>query len=85
LKRFFLGVTVLNLTPSAFRPLIRAHGESQQTDKLRFVILAGEALEAANLQPWYAKRSEDSPRIINMYGTTETTVHAAYRVMKVEV
>ncbi|KAG0051214.1 hypothetical protein BGZ83_003999, partial [Gryganskiella cystojenkinii] len=78
------GVTILNLTPSAFRPLIRAHGESQLADKLRFIILAGEALEAASLQPWYAKRSEDSPKIVNMYGTTETTVHAAYRVMKEE-
>jgi non-ribosomal peptide synthetase component F len=80
-----LGVTVLNLTPSAFKPIIRVHSESSLTDKLRFVILAGEALKAASLQPWYAKRSEDSPKIINMYGTTETTVHATYRVMTAEV
>ncbi|KAG0025057.1 hypothetical protein BGZ83_005741, partial [Gryganskiella cystojenkinii] len=77
-------VTVLNLTPSAFKPIIRVHSESQLTDKLRFVILGGEALEAAILRPWYAKRSEDSPKITNMYGTTETTVVAAYRVMKAE-
>ncbi|KAG0033102.1 hypothetical protein BGZ83_004312, partial [Gryganskiella cystojenkinii] len=75
------GVTVLNLTPSAFRPLIRVFGEVEQADKLRYVILGGEALEAASLQPWFAKRSEDSPKIINMYGPTETTVFATYRVM----
>ncbi|KAF9341041.1 hypothetical protein BGX26_008794, partial [Mortierella sp. AD094] len=76
------GVTILNMTPSAFKPLIRIHADIEQCDQLRYIILAGEALEAAALQPWYAKRSEDSPQIVNMYGTTETTVHASYRVMK---
>ncbi|KAF8947229.1 hypothetical protein BGZ46_005625, partial [Entomortierella lignicola] len=61
------GVTVLNMTPSAFKPLIRSQADVKQSDVLRYVILAGEALEPANLQPWYASRSEDSPKIINMY------------------
>ncbi|KAF9342825.1 hypothetical protein BGX26_006783, partial [Mortierella sp. AD094] len=33
------------------------------------------------LQSWYATRSEDSPRIVNIYGPTEITVYATYRVM----
>ncbi|KAF9079292.1 hypothetical protein BGX27_006656, partial [Mortierella sp. AM989] len=70
------------MTPSAFRPLISFQAEAEQRDHLRYIILAGEALESATLQLWYATRSEDSPKIINMYGTTETTVHASYRVMK---
>ncbi|KAF9345234.1 hypothetical protein BGX26_003378 [Mortierella sp. AD094] len=78
------GVTVLNMTPSAFRPIIRVHSEMQLTDKLRFIVLAGEALEPAILRSWYALRSEDSPKIINMYGPTETTVYATYRVMTAE-
>ncbi|KAF9993213.1 hypothetical protein BGZ80_008241, partial [Entomortierella chlamydospora] len=78
------GVTILNMTPSAFRPLIRFQADNEQRDQLRYVVLAGEALETAVLQQWYATRSEDSPKIINMYGTTETTVHASYRVMKAQ-
>ncbi|KAF8946543.1 hypothetical protein BGZ46_005767, partial [Entomortierella lignicola] len=78
------GVTILNMTPSAFRPLIRCQAEIKQCDQLRYIILAGEALEPASLQPWYASRPEEPPKIINMYGTTETTVHASYRVMKSE-
>ncbi|KAF9179767.1 hypothetical protein BGZ49_005117, partial [Haplosporangium sp. Z 27] len=76
------GITVLNMTPSAFRPLIRSQVVSEHSDKLRYVILAGETLEPTILKPWYATRSEESPRIINMYGPTEITVYATYRVMK---
>ncbi|KAF9176034.1 hypothetical protein BGZ49_006814, partial [Haplosporangium sp. Z 27] len=61
------GVTVLNMTPSALRPLIRCQAEAKQHDNLRYIILGGEALEPAILQPWYATRSEDSPKIVNMY------------------
>ncbi|KAF9992065.1 hypothetical protein BGZ80_008735, partial [Entomortierella chlamydospora] len=78
------GVTILNMTPSAFRPLIRFLTEAEQRDQLRYVIMGGEALAPATLQPWYATRSEDSTPIINMYGITETTVHVSYRVVKAQ-
>ncbi|KAF9079334.1 hypothetical protein BGX27_006591, partial [Mortierella sp. AM989] len=41
------GVTVLNMTPSAFKPLIRVQSQTIQRDQLRYVVLAGEALEPA--------------------------------------
>ncbi|KAF9344652.1 hypothetical protein BGX26_004066 [Mortierella sp. AD094] len=75
------GVTVLNMTPSAFRPLIASQSEMNRHDNLRYIILAGEALEPATLRSWYATRPGDSPKVVNMYGTTETTVHATFRVM----
>ncbi|KAF9150966.1 hypothetical protein BGX20_005549, partial [Mortierella sp. AD010] len=78
------GVTVLNITPSAFRPLIRYQAEIEQRDQLRYVILAGEALEPAMLKPWYATRPDDSPQILNSYGPTETTVYSMYRTIKQE-
>ncbi|KAF9367114.1 hypothetical protein BGX21_007804, partial [Mortierella sp. AD011] len=78
------GVTVLNMTPSAFRPLIRYQAETEQCDQLRYVILAGEALEPTMLKPWYATRSDDYPQILNSYGPTETTVYSMYRAMKQE-
>ncbi|KAG0001297.1 hypothetical protein BGZ79_004854, partial [Entomortierella chlamydospora] len=76
------GVTVLSITPSALRPLIRIQEEADINDKLRYIILVGEAIEPTILKSWYAKRPESSPQIINMYGPTETTVYSAYRVLK---
>ncbi|KAF9344823.1 hypothetical protein BGX26_003855, partial [Mortierella sp. AD094] len=76
------GVTVLNMTPSAFRPLIKLQAESDLHDQLRCIVLAGEALESSTLQSWYATRSSDIPQVVNMYGPTEITVYATYRVMK---
>ncbi|MCF5757277.1 non-ribosomal peptide synthetase, partial [Pseudomonas syringae] len=72
------GVTVLNQTPSAFRQLIAAQGESQQTHALRQVIFGGEALDTAMLKPWYARPVNAGTQLVNMYGITETTVHVTY-------
>ncbi|MEQ4341334.1 amino acid adenylation domain-containing protein, partial [Pseudomonas syringae] len=72
------GVTVLNQTPSAFRQLIAAQGESQQSHSLRQVIFGGEALDTAILKPWYARPVNAGTQLVNMYGITETTVHVTY-------
>lgn len=75
-------VTVLNQTPSAFQQLIRTEElrveAGQQPElALRFVIFGAEALDFQSLQPWI-KRHKQQPRLINMYGITETTVHVTY-------
>ncbi|MFI0464038.1 amino acid adenylation domain-containing protein [Saccharopolyspora sp. 5N102] len=71
-------VTVLNQTPSAFYQLSQADRENPGTElALRYVIFGGEALELSRLDDWYARRPE-SPKLINMYGITETTVHVSY-------
>jgi amino acid adenylation domain-containing protein len=76
-------VTVLNQTPSAFRTLIYADGNRKTDEKhissLRYVIFGGEALELESLRPWFDRHSDQKPRLINMYGITETTVHVTYR------
>ncbi len=75
------GVTVLNQTPSAFRQLMRAAeemGESRDL-ALRWVIFGGEALEIQSLRPWVERHGASRPRLVNMYGITETTVHVTYR------
>ncbi|HEY9422619.1 MAG TPA: amino acid adenylation domain-containing protein, partial [Thermoanaerobaculia bacterium] len=75
-------VTVLNQTPSAFRQLIWA-GEDRPADlALRYVIFGGEALEPASLVPWFERHGDERPRLINMYGITETTVHVTYREVR---
>jgi amino acid adenylation domain-containing protein/non-ribosomal peptide synthase protein (TIGR01720 family) len=73
------GVTVLNQTPSAFRQLIRADQEVEEKLALRAVIFGGEALELQSLRPWFERYGDQCPRLINMYGITETTVHVTYR------
>jgi amino acid adenylation domain-containing protein/FkbH-like protein/non-ribosomal peptide synthase protein (TIGR01720 family) len=73
-------VTVLNQTPSAFRQLIQAEEAVGQKElALRYVIFGGEALEMQSLRPWFERHADEQPRLVNMYGITETTVHVTYR------
>ncbi len=80
------GVTVLNQTPSAFRQLIRAdEGRGDGDDlALRLVIFGGEALELQSLRPWFDRHGDLRPRLVNMYGITETTVHVTQREITLE-
>ena len=74
-------VTVLNQTPSAFYPLIRADAERPELGSrlaLRTVVFGGEALDVARLADWYDRHPDTAPRLVNMYGITETTVHVTY-------
>ncbi|MES4891873.1 non-ribosomal peptide synthase/polyketide synthase [Streptomyces sp. NPDC096012] len=74
-------VTVLNQTPSAFYPLARADAQLPGTGDrlaLRTVIFGGEALDVSRLAGWYARHPDTAPRLVNMYGITETTVHVTY-------
>lgn len=76
------GVTVLNQTPSAFKGLVHADQTSDRPPSalaLRYVIFGGEALELQTLRPWFERHGDQHPRLINMYGITETTVHVTYR------
>ncbi|MFK0132134.1 amino acid adenylation domain-containing protein [Streptomyces rubiginosohelvolus] len=69
-------VTVLNQTPSACYQLteaLTAPGSPGIPPGLRLIVLGGEALDPARLAPWL--RTPDAPRVVNMYGITETTVH----------
>ncbi|MDP5209827.1 non-ribosomal peptide synthetase [Microbulbifer sp. 2205BS26-8] len=76
-------VTVLNQTPSAFQQLQQAQQHSHDKHQLRIIILGGEALDVQSLKPWYAHNGEQT-QLVNMYGVTETTVHASYRPLSIE-
>jgi amino acid adenylation domain-containing protein len=79
-------VTVLNQTPSAFRQLIRADEVAGPHAglTLRLVIFGGEALDFNSLKPWFDRHGDREPRLVNMYGITETTVHVTYRPINAE-
>ena len=74
-------VSVLSQTPSAFYALQTADALSPELGhqlKLETVVFGGEALEPQRLGTWLHNHP-GLPRLINMYGITETTVHASLR------
>ena len=76
-------VTVLNQTPSAFRSLIHEDlAAPADALALRHVIFGGEALPLGSLRPWFERHGDARPRLVNMYGITETTVHVTYRPLR---
>ncbi|OIK26863.1 non-ribosomal peptide synthetase [Streptomyces malaysiense] len=77
------AVTVLNQTPSAFHQLDRADARRAAGPpgrlSLRYVVFGGEALDVGALTGWFGRHGDTAPRLVNMYGITETTVHVTYR------
>ena len=73
--------TVLNQTPSAFNQLVQVDQSLADARdlSLRLIIFGGESLELQNLTPWFDRHGDQCPRLVNMYGITETTVHVTYR------
>lgn len=73
-------VTVLNQTPTAFRQLAAAAQEAGYPPlDLRLVVFGGEALDPMSLREWVGGYGTARPRLVNMYGITETTVHVTSR------
>ncbi|MFT5725501.1 MAG: amino acid adenylation domain-containing protein, partial [Bacteroidia bacterium] len=73
------NVTVLNQTPSAFQSFASIDEKWRKPLSLRYVIFGGEDLNVITLKSWLEERGEESPKLVNMYGITETTVHVTYR------
>ncbi|MGI5499251.1 amino acid adenylation domain-containing protein [Lentzea sp. CA-135723] len=70
-------VTVLNLTPSAFSVLLPTVAEHpDRVRDVRYVIFGGEAFDHRLAERWHKIASGD---LVNMYGITETTVHASWQ------
>ncbi|WP_367140667.1 MULTISPECIES: amino acid adenylation domain-containing protein [Streptomyces] len=74
-------VTVLNQTPTAFHQLIAAQGEDGAAHAVRVVVFGGEALNPTRLKPWLRREVNRHTRLVNMYGITETTVHATHHLL----
>ncbi|MFD2420538.1 non-ribosomal peptide synthase/polyketide synthase [Amycolatopsis pigmentata] len=74
-------VTVLNQTPSAFNQLARVSDDLEPEGEfaLRVVIFGGEKLDFSRLTGWLSRHPAGAPRLVNMYGITETTVHVTHQ------
>ncbi|MFJ8472830.1 amino acid adenylation domain-containing protein [Kitasatospora sp. NPDC094011] len=73
------GVTVLGQTPTGFGQLIAAQGEDGTPHRVRSMVIGGEELDASPLRPWFERPMNDGTVLVNMWGTTETTVVSTYR------
>jgi amino acid adenylation domain-containing protein/thioester reductase-like protein len=72
-------ITILNQTPSAFAQFSQADALSaDRLSYLRTIIFGGEALAFGTLRTWLDKYDDQRPSLVNMYGITETTVHATH-------
>ncbi len=74
-------ITVLSQTPTAFE-LLDAADRAAPPDRplaLRYVVFGGEALTTSRFAAWFDRHGDHTPRLVNMYGITETTVHVTFR------
>ncbi|WP_415974022.1 amino acid adenylation domain-containing protein [Rhodococcus sp. 077-4] len=72
-------VTMLSQTPSAFYQFIDAERTaSTSPTALRHIVFGGEALDPSKLTSWFDSHGGENPRLSNMYGITETTVHVTH-------
>ncbi|WP_234314334.1 non-ribosomal peptide synthetase [Streptomyces sp. NRRL S-575] len=79
------GVTVLSQTPSMFRALVEAAASGGPAlPDLRWVVLAGEALEPKHLTTWFDRYGTGAARLVNMYGPTEATVYVTRQEITAE-
>ncbi len=76
------GVTVLGLVPTVFRHLVASGAGPQDELAVRQVIFAGEAVDPSCVSGWLSTLpAHRRPAMLNMYGITESTVHATLREM----
>ncbi|MFK8104812.1 MAG: amino acid adenylation domain-containing protein [Saprospiraceae bacterium] len=70
-------VTVLNMTPSAYKMLRGFILDKVEWIAIRYVIFGGEELKPNIIKDW--RDQVETCKFINMYGITETTVHTTYK------
>ena len=71
--------TIFNCTPSAFFEVSEEIINRQNELNLKYIIFGGEALNFKKLTHWFSLENSNLPKLINMYGITETTVHVTYK------
>ncbi|MFC4126341.1 amino acid adenylation domain-containing protein [Nocardia rhizosphaerae] len=72
-------VSILGQTPSAFAGLDDADAIATDAPlSLRRIVFGGEPLEPRTLARWLERYGASGPRLVNMFGITETTVHVTH-------
>ena len=72
-------ITVFNSVPSIWARLLDAIVRTDSTlGAVRWVLLGGEAVPSAHIIRWRAHFGAGGPRLVNLYGSTETVVNATW-------
>jgi non-ribosomal peptide synthetase component F len=66
-------VNVMHCVPSLFRAMVNEGLRAEQLSALRYILMAGEVLQPADVKRWMSVYGE-RVQLINLYGTTETTM-----------
>ena len=75
------AINLIHCVPSVFAMMLEAGLEPGRCRSLRWVLLAGEALQAAFARRWMAAFG-DRIRLVNLYGSTETTMVALFHIVQ---
>jgi amino acid adenylation domain-containing protein len=78
------GVTMLSQTPGAFHGLVETLGQERLDWSVRAVVLGGDAVNIAAFAGILQDPARAWPRLYNLYGITETTVHATVKELTSE-
>jgi acyl-coenzyme A synthetase/AMP-(fatty) acid ligase len=70
-------VEALHCFPSLFRSLINEGLDSRYFEAMKYVVMAGEPLQPADVKRWMDVFGERI-KLVNLYGTTETTLVKFY-------
>ncbi len=74
-------ISILSQTPSSFYKLLDCFDDNINEGKLAYVIFGGDILEYSRLATWYDLEIKNPPKLVNMYGITETTVHVTHKLI----
>jgi amino acid adenylation domain-containing protein len=67
-------IAVVHTVPSLFRTIVnQSNGDGCWTD-LRYVLLSGEPLLPSDVKKWHELVGTNGPRLVNLYGPSETTM-----------
>lgn len=67
------GANLLHTTPTIFRNLCGGQVRTENAPALRWLLIAGEKLHAADVRNWYRQFGQQA-ELYNLYGPTETTL-----------
>ncbi|CDL85988.1 non-ribosomal peptide synthetase [Xenorhabdus cabanillasii] len=70
-------ISITHLIPSLFQVLLECPQSSDDLQSLRYAVLSGEMLKGSLVELFYQRQLQQT-QLINLYGTTETTLARVY-------
>jgi amino acid adenylation domain-containing protein len=72
-----MQVTIYHSVPSVYRRMLDAFAGKPPPESLRYVVLGGETVHAADFQR-YVQQFPDTTRFVNLHGSTESSINAMF-------